>query len=285
MDILSAIQKHYPEFSKGQKKIANFITDHTDKAAFMTAARMGATVGVSESTVVRFAYELGYNGFPELSAALRQVIRTQLTSVQRIEVTRDRIGSGNVLDEVLSQDMEKIKHTLEETSHEDFEKAAAAIANARKIYVIADRSASALARFMHYYLNLMFENVKLVTTTSSSELFEQIMRIGEEDVVIGISFPRYSSRAVQAMSFARDRGATTIAITDSEVSPLASIAQYTLKARSDMASFVDSLVAPLSLVNALLVAVSRKKNEDLSKTFETLEKIWEEYGVYEKTLE
>ena len=150
MDILSAIQKHYPEFSKGQKKIANFITDHTDKAAFMTAARMGATVGVSESTVVRFAYELGYNGFPELSAALRQVIRTQLTSVQRIEVTRDRIGSGNVLDEVLSGDMEKIKRTLEETSREDFEKAATAIANARKIYVIADRSASALARFMHY---------------------------------------------------------------------------------------------------------------------------------------
>ena len=282
MDILSAIQKHYPEFSKGQKKIANFITDHTDKAAFMTAARMGATVGVSESTVVRFAYELGYNGFPELSAALRQVIRTQLTSVQRIEVTRDRIGSGNVLDEVLSQDMEKIKRTLEETSHEDFEKAAAAIANARKIYVIADRSASALARFMHYYLNLMFENVKLVTTTSSSELFEQIMRIGEEDVVIGISFPRYSNMTIQAFSFAARSGAKIVAITDGPNSPLAQDATCLLAARSDMNSFVDSLVAPLSLINALLVQVGMLKQDDVVSTFERLEGLWDEYHVYQK---
>ena len=282
MDILSAIQKHYPNFSKGQKKIANYITDHTDKAAFMTAARMGATVGVSESTVVRFAYELGYNGFPELSAALRQVIRTQLTSVQRIEVTRDRIGSGNVLDEVLSGDMEKIKRTLEETSHEDFEKAATAIANARKIYVIADRSASALARFMHYYLNLMFENVKLVTTTSSSELFEQIMRIGEEDVVIGISFPRYSNMTIQAFSFAARSGAKIVAITDGPNSPLAQDATCLLAARSDMNSFVDSLVAPLSLINALLVQVGMLKQDDVVSTFERLEGLWDEYHVYQK---
>ncbi|HIS76104.1 MAG TPA: MurR/RpiR family transcriptional regulator [Candidatus Merdivicinus excrementipullorum] len=282
MDILSAIQKHYPNFSKGQKKIANYITDHTDKAAFMTAARMGATVGVSESTVVRFAYELGYNGFPELSAALRQVIRTQLTSVQRIEVTRDRIGSGNVLDEVLSGDMEKIKRTLEETSREDFEKAATAIANARKIYVIADRSASALARFMHYYLNLMFENVKLVTTTSSSELFEQIMRIGEEDVVIGISFPRYSNMTIQAFSFAARSGAKIVAITDGPNSPLAQDATCLLAARSDMNSFVDSLVAPLSLINALLVQVGMLKQDDVVSTFERLEGLWDEYHVYQK---
>ena len=282
MVILSAIQKHYPNFSKGQKKIANYITDHTDKAAFMTAARMGATVGVSESTVVRFAYELGYNGFPELSAALRQVIRTQLTSVQRIEVTRDRIGSGNVLDEVLSGDMEKIKRTLEETSREDFEKAATAIANARKIYVIADRSASALARFMHYYLNLMFENVKLVTTTSSSELFEQIMRIGEEDVVIGISFPRYSNMTIQAFSFAARSGAKIVAITDGPNSPLAQDATCLLAARSDMNSFVDSLVAPLSLINALLVQVGMLKQDDVVSTFERLEGLWDEYHVYQK---
>ena len=282
MDILSAIQKHYPNFSKGQKKIANYITDHTDQAAFMTAARMGATVGVSESTVVRFAYELGYNGFPELSAALRQVIRTQLTSVQRIEVTRDRIGSGNVLDEVLSGDMEKIKRTLEETSREDFEKAATAIANARKIYVIADRSASALARFMHYYLNLMFENVKLVTTTSSSELFEQIMRIGEEDVVIGISFPRYSNMTIQAFSFAARSGAKIVAITDGPNSPLAQDATCLLAARSDMNSFVDSLVAPLSLINALLVQVGMLKQDDVVSTFERLEGLWDEYHVYQK---
>ena len=282
MDILSAIQKHYPNFSKGQKKIANYITDHTDKAAFMTAARMGATVGVSESTAVRFAYELGYNGFPELSAALRQIIRTQLTSVQRIEVTRDRIGSGTVLDEVLSGDMEKIKRTLEETSREDFEKAATAIANARKIYVIADRSASALARFMHYYLNLMFENVKLVTTTSSSELFEQIMRIGEEDVVIGISFPRYSNMTIQACSFAARSGAKIVAITDGPNSPLAQDATCLLAARSDMNSFVDSLVAPLSLINALLVQVGMLKQDDVVSTFERLEGLWDEYHVYQK---
>ena len=282
MDILSAIEAHFPNFSKGQKKIANFIIAHTDKAAFMTAARLGSAVGVSESTVVRFAYELGYSGYPELSAALRQVIRTQLTSVQRMEVTRDRIGSGNILDEVLSGDMEKIKRTLEETSHEDFENAAAAIADARKIYVIGDRSASALARFAHYYLNLMFENVKLVTTTSSSELFEQIMRIGSEDVVIGISFPRYSNMTIQAFSFAARSGAKIVAVTDGPNSPLAKDATYLLSARSDMNSFVDSLVAPLSLVNALLVQVGMLKQDDVVSTFQRLEDIWDEYHVYQK---
>ncbi len=282
MDILSAIEAHFPNFSKGQKKIANFIIAHTDKAAFMTAARLGSAVGVSESTVVRFAYELGYSGYPELSAALRQVIRTQLTSVQRMEVTRDRIGSGNILDEVLSGDMEKIKRTLEETSHEDFENAAAAIADARKIYVIGDRSASALARFAHYYLNLMFENVKLVTTTSSSELFEQIMRIGSEDVVIGISFPRYSNMTIQAFSFAARSGAKIVAVTDGPNSPLAKDATYLLSARSDMNSFVDSLVAPLSLLNALLVQVGMLKQDDVVSTFQRLEDIWDEYHVYQK---
>ncbi|HIQ58180.1 MAG TPA: MurR/RpiR family transcriptional regulator [Candidatus Merdivicinus intestinavium] len=282
MDILSAIEAHFPNFSKGQKKIANFIIAHTDKAAFMTAARLGSAVGVSESTVVRFAYGLGYSGYPELSAALRQVIRTQLTSVQRMEVTRDRIGSGNILDEVLSGDMEKIKRTLEETSHEDFENAAAAIADARKIYVIGDRSASALARFAHYYLNLMFENVKLVTTTSSSELFEQIMRIGSEDVVIGISFPRYSNMTIQAFSFAARSGAKIVAVTDGPNSPLAKDATYLLSARSDMNSFVDSLVAPLSLLNALLVQVGMLKQDDVVSTFQRLEDIWDEYHVYQK---
>ena len=282
MDILSAIEAHFPNFSKGQKKIANFIIAHTDKAAFMTAARLGSAVGVSESTVVRFAYELGYSGYPELSAALRQVIRTQLTSVQRMEVTRDRIGSGNILDEVLSGDMEKIKRTLEETSHEDFENATAAIADARKIYVIGDRSASALARFAHYYLNLMFENVKLVTTTSSSELFEQIMRIGSEDVVIGISFPRYSNMTIQAFSFAARSGAKIVAVTDGPNSPLAKDATYLLSARSDMNSFVDSLVAPLSLLNALLVQVGMLKQDDVVSTFQRLEDIWDEYHVYQK---
>lgn len=282
MDILAEIENKYPGFSKGQKKIANYISAHSDKAAFMTAAKLGATVGVSESTVVRFAYELGFDGYPELSRALQQIIRTQLTSVQRIEVTRDRIGTGSVLDEVLAQDMEKIKRTLEETSRQDFENAAAAIANARKIFVIGDRSASALSRFMHYYLNLMFENVKLVTTTSSSELFEQIMRIGSEDVAIGISFPRYSNMTVQAFSFAARSGAKIVAITDGPNSPLARDASFLLSARSDMNSFVDSLVAPLSLINALLVRVGMLKQEDVLNTFRRLEDIWDEYHVYQK---
>lgn len=282
MDILAEIQKKYPEFSKGQKKIANYIAEHSDKAAFMTAAKLGATVGVSESTVVRFAYEIGFNGYPDLSKALQQIIRTQLTSVQRIEVTRDRISRGSVLEEVLTQDMDKIKRTLEETSREEFENAAAAIANARKIFVIGDRSASALSRFAHYYLNLMFENVKLVTTTSSSDLFEQIMRIGEEDVVIGISFPRYSNLTVQAFSFAARSGAKIVAITDGVNSPLAKDATYLLSARSDMNSFVDSLVAPLSLINALLVQVGMNKQEDVLNTFQHLESLWDEYHVYQK---
>ena len=213
---------------------------------------------------------------------MQQIIRTQLTSVQRIEVTRERIGNGDILDKVLSSDMDKIKHTLEETSREDFERAAVAIANARNIYVIGDRSASALARFMHYYFNLMFENVKLVTTTSQSELFEQIIRMGKDDAVIGISFPRYSNMTVQAFSYAARTGAKIIAITDGPGSPLAKDASCLLTARSDMNSFVDSLVAPLSLINALIVRVGMEKQEEVTATFNRLETLWADYHVYQK---
>lgn len=281
MDIIAEINKRHGEFSKGQRRIADYILVHSDKAAFMTAAKLGATVGVSESTVVRFAYELGFEGYPELSRALQQIIRTQLTSVQRIEVTKDRIGSDDILDKVLSFDMDKIKHTLEETSRESFESAAVAIANAKNIYVIGDRSASALARFMHYYFNLMFENVKLVTTTSQSELFEQIIRVGQDDAVIGISFPRYSNMTVQAFSYAARTGAKIIAITDGAGSPLAKDATYLLTARSDMNSFVDSLVAPLSLINALIVRVGMEKQDEVTATFNRLETIWSDYHVYQ----
>ena len=284
-DILSVIQTNMSTFSKGQKLIAGFILESYDKAAFMTASRLGKTVNVSESTVVRFAAELGYDGYPAMQKALQEMIRSKLTSIQRIEVSNDRIGNQDILSMVMQSDIEKIRLTLEEVDRQSFDRAVDAIVSARKIYIMGVRSSASLATFLSFYFNLIFDNVVMISANTVSEVLESLLRVGEGDVVIGISFPRYSSRAVQAMSFARDRGATTIAITDSEVSPLASIAQYTLKARSDMASFVDSLVAPLSLVNALLVAVSRKKNEDLSKTFETLEKIWEEYGVYEKTLE
>ena len=281
-DILAVIQENLHTFSKGQKKIANFILESYDKAAFMTASRLGKRVGVSESTVVRFAAELGYDGYPDMQKSLQKMIRNRLTSVQRIEVTNDRLGDQDLLSMVLQSDIDKIRMTLEELDRESFERAVDAIVSAKKIYIIGVRSSSAIASFLFFYFNLIFDNVVLVSANTASEVFETMLRVGAEDVVIGVSFPRYSSRTVQAMNFARDRGATTIAITDSEASPLAPISNYTLKARSDMASFVDSLVAPLSLVNALLVAVSRKKNDDLAHTFQTLEDIWDEYGVYEK---
>ena len=284
-DILTLIQENMPTFSKGQKKIANFILESYDKAAFMTASRLGKRVGVSESTVVRFAAELGYDGYPDMQRSLQKMIRNRLTSVQRIEVANDRLEDHDLLSTVLQSDMEKIRLTLEEVDREGFDRAVDAIVAARKIYIIGVRSSAAIASFLSFYLNLIFEDVCLVTANTASDIFESLLRVGEGDVVVGISFPRYSSRTVQAMRFAKSRGATTVAITDSEASPLAANSTYTLKARSDMASFVDSLVAPLSMVNALLVAVSRRKNDDLARTFRTLEEIWDEYGVYEKVQE
>lgn len=284
-DILALIQENMNTFSKGQKRIAAFILDSYDKAAFMTASRLGKKVGVSESTVVRFAAELGYDGYPDMQKSLQKMIRNRLTSVQRIEVTNDRIGDQDLVSMVLQSDMEKIRLTLEELDRSAFDNAVEAIVSAKRIYIIGVRSSAAIASFLGFYFNLIFDNVVNVTAGTASEMFEHLLRVGEDDVVIGVSFPRYSSRTVQAMSFARDRKATTVAITDSEASPLAPICKYTLKARSDMASFGDSLVAPLSLVNALLVAVSRAKNDDLANTFQTLERIWEDYGVYEKVQE
>ena len=284
-DILTVIHDNMGSFSKGQKKIANFILEFYDKAAFMTASRLGKKVGVSESTVVRFASELGYNGYPDMQRSLQKMIRNRLTTVQRIEVTNDRLGGQDLLSMVLQSDIDKIRVTLEELDRESFDRAVDAIVSAKKIYIIGVRSSAAIAAFLHFYCNLIFDNVVLVSANTASEIFESLLRVGEGDVVIGVSFPRYSSRTVQAMSFARDRGAATIAITDGEASPLAPISRYNLMARSDMASFVDSLVAPLSLVNALLVAVSWRKNDELARTFRTLEGIWDEYGVYEKVPE
>lgn len=281
-DILSAIQSEMNTFSKGQKLIANFILESYDKAAFMTASKLGKTVKVSESTVVRFAAELGYDGYPAMQKALQEMIRSKLTSIQRIEVTNDRIGDHDILSMVMQSDIEKIRLTMEETDHAQFQRAVDAIVGARHIYILGVRSAAAIASFLGFYFTLIFNNVTIIHTTSSSEVFEQLLHIGPEDVILGISFPRYSRRTVKAMQFAHDRGAEAIAITDSAVSPLAPYSTITLLAKSDMASFVDSLVAPLSLVNALIVAIGRKKNDDLSQTFESLERIWEEYEVYEK---
>lgn len=281
-DILSIIQTNMNTFSKGQKLIGRFILDSYDKAAFMTASKLGKTVNVSESTVVRFAAELGYDGYPAMQKALQEMIRNKLTSIQRIEVSNDRIGNQDILSMVMQSDVEKIRMTLEEVDRDSFDRAVDAIVSARRIYILGVRSASAIASFLAFYFNLIFEDVVHIHSTSVSEVFEQLLRIGPRDVIIGISFPRYSRRTVKAMEFARDRGAQVLAITDSETSPLTAIATHTLMAKSDMASFVDSLVAPLSLVNALIVALGRRKNSDLSETFGVLEKIWDEYEVYEK---
>ena len=284
-DILSVIQNSMPTFSKGQRLIARFILESYDKAAFMTASKLGKTVNVSESTVVRFAAELGYDGYPSMQKALQEMIRNKLTSIQRIEVANDRIGNQDILSMVMQSDIEKIRMTLEETDRASFRQAVDAILSAHRIYILGVRSAAALADFLGFYFNLIFDNIVLVHTTSASEIFEQLLRVGSEDVVIGISFPRYSSRTVKAMRFAKDRGANVIALTDSEASPLAEAATETLLAKSDMASFVDSLVAPLSLVNALIVAVGRRRNEDVEQIFADLEQIWSEYGVYEQVEE
>ena len=281
-DILATIESGMPSFSKGQRAIGQFILDSYDKAAFMTASRLGQTVHVSESTVVRFAAELGYDGYPGMQKALQEMVRSRLTSVQRIEIADGRLGNQEVLSTVMQADIEKIRMTLEETDRESFYRAVEAILSAHRIYVLGARSASALADFLCYYFELIFDNTIPVHATSSSETFEQLLRVGEEDVVIGISFPRYSSRTVKAMRFARERGARVIAITDSEASPLAEIATEKLLAKSDMASFVDSLVAPLSLINALIVAVGRRRKRDIERIFSDLEQIWSEHGVYEQ---
>ena len=284
-DILTVIRNSMGTFSKGQKLIGRFILENYDKAAFMTASRLGKTVSVSESTVVRFAAELGYDGYPAMQKALQEMIRSKLTTVQRIEVSNDRLGDQDVLTKVVQSDIEKIRMSLEEMSRQEFSAVVDAIVGARRIYILGVRSSAALSDFIAFYFNLIFDNVTVVHATSTSEVFEQLVRIGPNDVIVGVSFPRYSRRTVKAMQFAHDRGAATIALTDSETSPLAPISTLTLLAKSDMASFVDSLVAPLSLINALIVAIGRKKNDDLSQTFETLEQIWDEYEVYEKVEE
>ena len=282
LDILTKIETMMPDFSKGQKQIGRYMLEHYDKAAFMTASKLGSIVCVSESTVVRFANELGFEGYPELQRSLQELIRTKLTSVQRIEIANDRIADGNVLDKILTSDIDKIRTTMERIDRAAFDRAVDLIVNADHIDISGMRSAALLSGFMGYYFSLMFPNVHTVSTTSSSEMFEQLFRIRKGDVLIGVSFPRYSKRIINAMDYARSHGAETIAVTDSEQSPIAPDASCLLLARSDMASFVDSYVAPLSVINALIVAVSMKKQKEVSETFEKLEAAWDEYDVYAK---
>lgn len=281
-ELVQRLEDGYNKFSKGQKKLADFIREDYDKAAFMTAAKMGEEVGVSESTVVRFATALGYEGYPQFQRALGEMVRTKLNSIQRMEVTYGRISQGEILTSVLHSDIEKIKLTMEAIDHESFELAVDTILHAKKIYVIGIRSCAPLASFLGFYLNLICEDVTAVNTNSSSEIFEQLIRIGEDDVIIGISFPRYSMRTLKALEFASNRKAKVITLTDSVHSPMTLYSSCNLIARSDMASIVDSLVAPLSVVNALVVALCMKKQKEVISTLETLEQIWDEYQVYSK---
>lgn len=283
-DILAELKERLPTLSKGQRRIGNYILNNYSRAAYMTAHKLGKQVNVSESTVVRFATELGYEGYPAMQKALQEVIRNKLTALQRLEVSHERIiNNEDVLSMVMHADAENIRMTLGRVNKESFDQVVQAILSAHKVYIVGIRSASAIAEFLGFYLNMALENVAVVHVNSISEIFEQIFRIKEGDVLIGVSFPRYSKRTVKTMRYAKDQGATTVALTDSELSPLAELADYTLLAKSDMISFVDSLVAPLSLVNALITAVSWQKDGELAGTFDKLEKIWDEYEVFEKT--
>ena len=282
-NLLVLMEERMPEFSKGQKRIARYILDHYDKAAYMTASRLGSIVEVSESTVVRFAIEVGFDGYPEMQRALQELIRTRLTAVQRVDVTNSLIGEDDVLDKVLGSDADKIRRTLDEIDRKSFDEAVEKIVAARSIYIIGVRSSSTLAGFLNFNFRMILDNVKFVQTTSGSEMFEQIMSIGPEDVLIAISFPRYSKRIINAVEYATGAGADVISITDSRQSPIAAGADQLLMARSDMVSFVDSLVAPLSIINAIIVAVARKKPDDVRERLEKLEHIWDEYDVYDKT--
>ncbi len=281
-ELLKRIEENYKSFSKGQKKLADFIQTDYDKAAFLTAAKMGEEVGVSESTVVRFATALDYAGYPEFQKALGEVVRMKLNSIQRMEVTYGRISRGEILTSVLQSDIDKIKQTMQSIDHENFDMAVDTILNARKIYIIGIRSCAPLANFLAFYLNMIRDNVIPVSTNSASEIFEQLIRIGEEDVIIGISFPRYSMRTLKALEFASNRKAKVITLTDSVHSPMTIYSSCNLIARSDMASIVDSLVAPLSVINALVVALCMKRQDEVVETLESMEEIWDEYQVYSK---
>ena len=281
-DILSILQVKAASFSKGQKLLARYITESYDKAAFMTASRLGKTVGVSESTVVRFAVELGYDGYPSMQKAMQEMVLNRLTAIQRIGVASDRIGNQDVVSMFLQSDTEKLRQTSELLDRNEFREAVNAILQAKRIYVLGARSAAPLASFFGYYLNFMFNNVHIVTASGSSEMFEKLIGADASDVVVAFSFPRYSAATVKGAQYCRTTGAKVIGFTDSRLSPLGQHCDHVLLSKSDMVSLVDSIVAPLSVVNALLVALASAREQVLTKTFDALERVWDEYNVYEK---
>lgn len=281
-DILTYLKENKGSLSKRQKIISDYLTENYDKAAYMTAAALSETVGVSESTVVRFAAEIGFSGYQEMQRCLRQITMTQSTSVKRMEIATRQLGTGSVCDAVLKSDIRMIEQTMEELDREQFDSAVDAVLKAENIYITGVRSAASLAAFADFYFRLMFSNTRLINSADPADMFEQVLHIGEKDVIIGMSFPRYSKNIIKLLEYANKKGATVIGITDSVNSPLKKMSRYCLTARSDMDSFVDSLVAPFSVVNALIAALGMKHKMEISKTFEDLENIWDEYEVYDK---
>lgn len=284
-DILTILKEKESTFSKGQKRIARFITESYDKAAFMTANRLGKTVGVSESTVVRFAVDLGFDGYPSMQKSMQKMVLNRLTSIQRIEVANTRLGDQDVISTVIHADIEKLRQTSDTVDRRVFNEAVNAILKAKRVYILGVRSVAPLANFLGYYLNYMFNNVHVISGYSTAEMFEKIVGVNANDVVVAFSFPRYSASTTRGAQYCRSTGATVIGITDSDLSPLGRNSDHVLIAKSDMVSLVDSLVAPLSLVNALIVAIASKREKELSQTFANLERIWEEYEVYEKQVD
>lgn len=280
--LIADIESKMPGFSKSQKYLAGFIIEHYEKAAFMTAAKLGAAVNVSESTVVRFAIEMGFEGYPEMQKALQNYSKNRLTSVQRLDIANDRLGGGNLIKNVFTQDMERLRVTLENISEENFNAAVDRIFEAEKIYIFGAMSSSVLSRFLYNYFSLVFDNVIYVEPINTSGILQQLIRVGSRDVMISLSFPRYSKNTLNATAYAKKCGANIIAITDSQTSPLAEYADELLLAKSDMVSFADSLVAPLSLINALLVAVGMRCRPQLEKTLEKLEEMLDENEAYKK---
>ena len=283
-DILRALEQRLPSFSKGQRVLARFVLENYDKAAFMTASRLGAAVGVSESTVVRFAADLGFRGYPGMKKALQEVVRSRLTAVERLEVAEQTMNPQDVARAVLRADIANLQATLDETDEAVFHAAVDRILAARRIFIVGMRTSTTLANFLGFYLNLLRDNVHVVQDTAAMEVYEQMLRVHEGDLVIGISFPRYSNRTINAMKYARDRKVGTLGITDTKASPLNEFADVCLFAKSEMVSFLDSLVAPMGLINALIVAIGARDREHTFQTFRELEEIWSEYGVYQ-TLE
>ncbi|MBQ4582280.1 MAG: MurR/RpiR family transcriptional regulator [Oscillospiraceae bacterium] len=281
-NVLQTIQDNAGTFSKGQKRIAQYIRENYDKAAFMTASRLGEAAQVSESTVVRFAAQLGYEGYPEMQKALQELIRGRLTSIQRIQASHEQISGQDILGTVMQRDMDGIHTAVEGLDRQAFNAAVDKLMRAKHIYILGVRSSAYLAGYLHFYFHLIFPNVTLVQNLAGGEIFEQMVRIGPDDVLVGISFPRYSKLAVSAVEFARSRGAEVVAITDSKMSPLYKLADTSLLVRSDMISFVDSMTVPLSLLNALIVAVGQQKHEEVSSTFSEMESVWSTYSIFGK---